>query len=173
MIKIIQALLFILISFVAKAQKIPYEKLDSISASISKSQLKVNNLTYNDGMDDYILSFPENNFQILYSTGKAQRAVYKKIGDTEYLYLTENIDLTNVDVFYQLRYPGAIGLYRMHFPNGVQTQIYTNGKYTETKSEKYLDFYYEQKGISAKILMEQLDDMFTTLGLGNKMYVKH
>lgn len=172
MTKTIQTLLFVLISFLAKAQKLPYEKLDSISSSISKSQLKVNNLTCNDGKEDYILSFPENNFQILYSTGKAQRAVYKKKGETEYLYLTENIDLTKVDVFYHVRYPGAIGVFRMSFPNGIQTQIYTNGEYTETKSENYLNFYYEQKGDSGKKLLEQLNGMLYSLGLGKKMYVK-
>ena len=165
--------ILVLISFLAKAQKLPYEKLDSISSEISKSQLKVNNLTCNDGKEDYILSFPENNFQILYSTGKAQRAVYKKKGETEYLYLTENIDLAKIDSFYHVRYPGAIGVFRMSFPNGIQTQIYIDGKYTETKTENYLNFYYEQKGDSGKKLLEQLNGMLYSLGLGNKMYVKN
>ncbi|MEO8254788.1 MAG: hypothetical protein ABI554_10435 [Flavobacterium sp.] len=168
-------ILLLTISFKGSAQKISYEKLESISSSISKLQLGVNDLVYNDGKDDYVLSFPENNFQILYSTGKAQRTVYKKKGDIEYLYLTENIDLTKADVFYKIQYPGAIGAYRMNFPNGVQTQIYSNGKYTETKSEKYLEFYYnkyDQKRESGKKLMEQLDIMFNSLGLGKKFYVK-
>lgn len=167
--------ILVLVSFGTKAQKIPYEKLDEISASISKLQLQANNLVYNDGKEDYILSFPENNFQILYSSGKAQRAVYKKKGDTEYLYLTENIDLTKANIFYKEQYPGVIGVCRMSFENGVQTQIYINGKYTETKSEKYLDFYYNKyykKGDSGEKLLEQFDDMFTSLGLGSKMYVK-
>lgn len=170
--KTIQTFILLLISLGIKAQKIPYEKLDEISASISQLQLKANGLTFNDGKEDYILSFPENNFQILYSTGKAQRAVYKKKGDTEYLYLTENIDLKKVDVFYHVRYPGAIGVYLMSFPNGIQTQIYVNGKYKETKSENYLNFYYEQKGDSAKNLLEQLNSMLYTFGLKDKIYVK-
>lgn len=165
-------ILFLGIAFKSSAQKIPYEKLESISAGISELQLKADGLTYNDGKEDYILSFPENNFQIFYSTQKAQRVVYKKKGDTEYLYLTENIDLTKVDVFYHVRYPGAIGVFLMSFPDGVQTQIYINGKYTETKSENYLNFYYEQKGDSGKKLLEQLNAMLYTLGLKNKMYVK-
>lgn len=165
-------ILLLTIVFKSSAQNIPYEKLDSISASISKLQLQANNLTFNDGKDDYLLSFPENNFRILYSTGKAERSVYKKKGDTEYLYLTENIDLTKVDVFYHIRYPGAIGILRMSFPNGIQTQIYINGKYTETKNEPYLTFYYEQKGESGKKLLEQLNSMLYSLGLGEKMYVK-
>ena len=173
MTKTIQTLLFVFISFVANAQKLPYEKLDSISANISKLQLTINDLTYNDGKEDYILSFPENNFQILYSTGKAQRAVYKKKGDTEYLYLTENIDLTKLGAFYHVRHSGGIGVFGMSFPNGIQTQIYINGKYTETKSENYLNFYYEQKGDSGKKLLDQLNGMLYSLGLGNKMYVKN
>lgn len=164
--------LLILISFTVNAQKLSYEKLDSISQSISKLQLEVNGLTFNDGKENCILSFPENNFQILYSTEKAQRAVYKKRGDTEYLYLTENVDLRKVDVFYHVRYPGAIGAFLMSFPNGIQTQIYINGKYKETKSENYLNFYYEQKGDSGKELLGQLNGMLNSLGLESKMYEK-
>ncbi|MFL9831470.1 hypothetical protein ABS764_11490 [Flavobacterium sp. ST-87] len=165
-------ILLLTIAFKSSAQNIPYEKLDAISAGISQLQLKVNGLTFNDGKEDYILSFPENNFQLLYSTGKAQRVVYKKKGNTEYLYLTENIDLAKVDVFYHIRYPGAIGVLRMAFPNGIQTHTYINGEYTETKSENYLNFYYEQKGDSGKILLEQLNSMLYSLGLGKKMYIK-
>lgn len=144
MTKTIQAILFVLMSFVAKAQKIPYEKLDSISTNISKLQLTANDLTYNDGKDDYILSFPEKNFQIFYSTGKAQRAVYKKKGDTEYLYLTENIDLTKAFDIYQALYPGLAGVLRMTFPEGIKTQIYTNGIYTNTITEYYVEFFYDR-----------------------------
>lgn len=161
-----------MVSVGLNAQNIPYEKLDEISASISYLQLKVNNLNFNDGQEDYILSFPENNFRILYSTGKAQRAVYKKKGDTEYLYLTENIDLAKIDVFYHVRYPGAIGAYLMSFPEGVKTQVYINGKYAETKTENYLNFYYEKKRDSGKKLLEELNSMLYTFGLEDKRYVK-
>ena len=37
--KFILIVILVLISFVAKAQEIPYEKLDSISESVSKLQL--------------------------------------------------------------------------------------------------------------------------------------
>lgn len=159
--------------FLSNAQKkLPYEKLDSISSGINKIQLQANDLNYNDGKEDYILSFPENNFKILFSSGKAQSVVYKKLGDTENMYITENIDLVKADKFYKVRSPGAVGVYQIYFPSGVQTQIYTNEKYTGTITEKYLNFYYDKKGDSDKKLMEQLDGMFTALGLGNKMYVK-
>ncbi|WP_345138762.1 hypothetical protein [Flavobacterium ginsengiterrae] len=35
-----------------------------------------------------------------------------------------------------------------------------------------MNFYYEQKGNSGKKLLEELNDMLYSLGLGNKMYVK-
>lgn len=162
----------LLISLVLSAQKVAYEKLDSISADISKLQLDADNLIYNDGSENYILSFPEKNFQIFYSTGKAQKTVYKKKGETEYLYFSENIDLTKADVFYQVKYPGTVSVYRISFPDGVQTQIYINGKYAETKNEKYLDFYYNRKAESGKKLEQQLNVMFISLGLGKKFYIK-
>lgn len=146
--KTILTTIVILASFVINAQNIPYEKLDSISAIISKSQLKADGLTYNDGNEDYILSFPKKNFQILYSTGKAQRAVYKKKGDTEYLYLTENIDLTKAFDIYQALYPGLAGVFRLTFPEGVKTQVYTNGIYTNTITEYYLEFFYDRNEVA-------------------------
>nr|WP_315153379.1 hypothetical protein [uncultured Flavobacterium sp.] len=142
--KFILIVILVLISFVAKAQEIPYEKLDSISESVSKLQLKADNLVYNDGKEDYLLSFPKNNFQILYSTGKAQRAVYKKKGDKELFFLSENIDLTKADEISQYLNTGSVGVVRMSFPEGVSTQIYTNGVYTNTITEYYLEFFYDK-----------------------------
>jgi hypothetical protein len=144
MTKTIITAILILISFVTNAQKIPYEKLDSLSASISKLQLKANNLVYNDGKDDYILSFPEKNFQILYSTGKAQKAVRKKKGETEYLYLTENIDLTKATEIKQALSTGVVGVLRMNFREAMNTQVYINGNYTKTITEYSLDFFYDR-----------------------------
>ena len=142
--KIVLTIILILFSFKNSAQKIPYEELDSISTNISKLQLQANNLVYNDGKEDYILSFPENNFQILYSTGKAQRAVYKKKGDTEYLYVTENIDLAKAYDFHQELYPGPAGVLRLNFPEGVQTQVYKNGVYHHAITEYSLEFFYDR-----------------------------
>ncbi len=138
------SILLITIVFKSSAQNLTYEKLDSISSKISKLQLQANNLVYNDGKDDYILSFTENNFQILYSTGKAQKVVHKKKGDKEYLYLTENIDLTKAFDIYQALYPGLAGVFRLTFPEGVKTQVYTNGIYTNTLTEYYLEFFYDR-----------------------------
>lgn len=140
--KAILTTIVILASFVINAQNIPYEKLDSISAIISKYQSKSENLSYNDGKDTYKLSFLKDNFKIYYSTGKATKSVYKKKGEDEFLYLSENIDLTKADDFYNTLYPGLAGVYRLTFPEGVKTQIYKNGKYIETITQDYLEFFY-------------------------------
>lgn len=170
-------ILLLTIAFISSAQNISYEKLDSISSSISKLQLQANNLVYNDGKDDFILNFPENNFQLLYSTGKAQRVVYKKKGDTEYLYLTENIDLTKAFDIYQALYPGLAGVFRLTFPEGVKTQVYTNGIYTNTITEYYLEFFYDRdEGFSpdkpaypGANLLTSLSSMIVLFKLENKV----
>jgi|GEM_PF-111975 len=168
--KKIYFLLLIAISFFIKAQDITYEKIDSISADISQYQLKSENLFYNDGKDSYELSFPENNFQIFYSTKKATKVVNKRIGDKEFICITENIDLSKADEVFRVQYPGQAGVVRINFPEGVKTQIYTNGIYTDTIREYYLEFFYNRNDEgSDKELLTRLDGIFSSLKLGNKI----
>lgn len=156
--------LLLCISFTIKAQNISYEKLDSISAAISQYQMESNNLIYNDGSHDYKLSFPENNFQILYSTGKATKAVKKEMENVEYLYLTEDIDLTEAREIYPALYPGIAGVLRVSFPDGVKTQIYTDGKYTKTVTEYYLEFFFNRNSKLAYADQELLSQLANTIG---------
>lgn len=145
MIKIILTSVLFLVSIIINAQKkIPYEKLDSISAVISQYQSKSENLLYNDGKDTYKLSFPDNNFKIFFSTGIATKAVNKTKGDDDFLFLTENIDLTKATDIYNTLYPGSAGAYRLVFSEPVKTQIYKNGDYIETKEENYVEFYFRR-----------------------------
>jgi hypothetical protein len=140
-----QLILILLLTIACKSsaqKKIPYEKLDSISSLISKYQSKSENLSYNDGKDTYKLSFLKDNFKIYYSTGKATKSVYKTKGEDEFLYLSENIDITKADDIYNTLYPGLAGAYRLTFPEGIKTQIYKNGEYVETISQDYLEFFY-------------------------------
>ena len=168
--KNIYFLSLLILSFKVTAQNIPYEKLDSISSAISQYQLRSDNLTYNDGKDDYELSFPENNFQIFSSTNTATKVVNKKSGEKEFVCITENIDLSKVDEAFQVQYPGQAGVVRMNFPEGVKTQIYTNGVYTNTVREYYLEFFYNrnEEGSRNQLLI-QLDKTFNFLKLGNKI----
>ena len=140
--------ILLLLSLTFKAQKkIPYEKLDSISAVISQYQSKSENLSYNDGKDTYKLSFPDNNFKFFFSTGKATKAVNKTKGDDDFLFLTENIDLTKASEIYNTLYAGSAGAYRLVFSEPVKTQIYKNGEYIETKEENYLEFFFPRERI--------------------------
>ena len=148
MIKIILTSVLFLVSIIINAQKkISYEKLDSISAVISQYQSKSENLSYNDGNDSYKLSFPKENFKIFFSTGKATKAVNKTKGDDDFLYLTEDIDLTKATEIYTTLYPGSAGAYRLVFSEPVKTQIYKNGEYIETKKEDYVEFYFPRERI--------------------------
>ncbi|MRG44244.1 hypothetical protein GFS24_03920 [Chitinophaga sp. SYP-B3965] len=167
---IIATCLLLLGSLTLWAQDIPYEKLDSISAAISQYQLRSDKLVYNDGKDDYELSFPENNFQVLYSTKTATKVVNKRSGDKEFVCITENIDLAKAEEVYQVQYPGRAGVLRMSFPEGVKTQIYTNGVLTKTVREYYLEFFFNRsEDGSQKKLLTQLDDVFSSLKLGSKI----
>ncbi len=159
-----------MIFFAIKAQNISYEKLDSISVDISRYQLKSENLIYNTNENEYELGFPENNFQIFYSTNTATRVVNKKNGDKEFVFITENIDLSKVDEIYQAQSYGKLGIVRMNFPKGIDTQIYTNGVYTNTIKEYSLEFFYNrnEEGSRNKLLT-QLDKTFSILNLGNKI----
>lgn len=168
--KKIYVFILLLICITAKSQQLSYEKLDSISLAISQYQQKSDNLTYNDGKDDYELSFPENNFQIFSSTNTATKVVNKKIGDKEFVCITENIDLSKADEAFQVQYPGKAGVVRMNFPEGLKTQIYTNGVYTNTVREYYLEFFYNRSEEGSRNqLLTQLDNTFNLLKLGNKI----
>lgn len=107
------------------------------------------------------MNFPEDNFQILYSNGKAQKVVIKKNNKSEFLFLTENIDLTKVSEIYQAIYPGIAGVLRMSFPEGVKTQVYENGTFTKTITEYYLEFFFNRNG------MEYYADQFLLRELAN------
>jgi hypothetical protein len=167
--KNIYYLLFLLCSIFYKAQEIPYEKIDSITTNISNFQALSNNLVYNDGKETFEISFPDDNFQILISNGQATRAVLKKSAENTSLYLTENIDLSKVDEIFQVQYPGSAGVVRMSFPEGVKTQIYTNGQYSKTDRDYFLEFFYDRSDTNAlKTLLTQLNDLFVFGRLGNK-----
>jgi len=162
--------MFLLIFFVIKAQDISYEKLDSISADISRYQLKSENLIYNIGENKYELGFPQNNFQIFYSTNTVTKVVNKKLDDKEFVCITENIDLSKVDEIFQAQSFGKLGIVRMNFPKGVSTQIYTNGIYTDTIKEYYLEFFYNRNEEGSRNrLLTQLDKTFILLNLGSKI----
>ena len=167
--KIILTASLFLTSLLLSAQVVSYQKLDSLSLAISQIQLTANDLVYNDGKHDYKLSFPEHNFKLFFSTGKATKIVHKTQGDKEYIALTEEIDLAKVDEVYLTKYPGTAGVLRMGFPEGVKTQIYTNGQYTSTIREYYLEFFFDRKGKSHQALLTQLADLFASLKLGKKI----
>jgi len=168
--KIIVLPILLLASFVIKAQNVSYEKLDSISLAISQYQLRFSNLVYNNGKYEVKLDFPKNNFQIFYSTGKATKAIIQRVENTEFVYITENIDLSKSDELYKMDYPGRAGVLRMSFPSGLTTQIYVNGKYSTTVTEHSLDFFFDKNAhTSLKTLLNQLQGMFNELKLGKKI----
>jgi hypothetical protein len=95
-IKYLIILICIVAGLKSVAQKVPYEKLDSLSNQISKLQLGANNLVYFVGQTEYKLSFPEKNFQVRFYNQLATLAAYKLSDNEELLHLYENIDLARV-----------------------------------------------------------------------------
>ena len=124
-------------SFLTYAQNIPYEKLDSLSALISKYQLRANGLSYNNGYSDYELSFAEQNFGEFFSDQLAYTAVYKKEQGKEVMTLTENIDLTKVSGITREVFNNKVTVVTLYFPKGhLQRQVFDNGIPVD-----YLEFY--------------------------------
>jgi hypothetical protein len=124
------------------AQTIPYEKLDSISDAISKLQTEANGRGFNDVDKHYEISFPTENFRILFSDQLAYKTVYKKLDEKEILVFTENIDLSEATgIIKQTSYTNIIGI-KLYFPKGyLKSQIFENGILTNTVTEDYLEFY--------------------------------
>ena len=133
-----------IIALKINAQKISYQKLDSISTLISRVQKETESLSYKDEKGDtYQLSFPDDNFTIWANNRLASKAVYKKWGDREVLALTENIDLSKASGI-EIGPWISKGVYviKLSFPPGsLKTQLIENGKVTNTITEDYLEFF--------------------------------
>lgn len=162
--------MLLLLSFAVKAQNIPYEKLDSISAAISQNQLKVVDLPFGDKKNRNYIDFPENNFKINYSNGKATRASIIKGENSSTVSLYEDVDLskaTSVDYF---EFLGNVGIVSVYFPKGIIEQTYQNGKLTNSENAYFLLFYFNRyEDGSLKLLLDQLQGMFNVLKLSIKI----
>jgi|GEM_PF-6290881 hypothetical protein len=143
--KHIQLLIFfLLLNISVKAQKVPYEKLEAFSKEISQIQLEANGKSYNDGTNDIEISFPEENFTVLFNSQLATNVVYKKSGSKELMYLTENISLGRVVGFTSEVMDNNIVVWKINFGKfTVTTQIFEDGKLIDTtyKSEMILYSY--------------------------------
>jgi hypothetical protein len=139
-IKII--IIFLLISLSVQAQNVPYEKLENFSQEISKLQFEANGKKYKDGNTDYEISFPEENFTILFNSQLATNVVYKKSNNKELMYLTENISLGRVVGFTSVIRDNNIIVWKIDFGKfNVTTQIFDNGKLINTTFSNELILY--------------------------------
>ena len=117
-------LLLCSLSVFATAQTIPYETLDSFSREISRLQATANEMTCTEDSTDVLLSFGENNFQVLSSDRLATNAVYKKSGGKEVLSITGNIDLSKIVSCRFIHTGGDVAVLRLVF--GYDTLITTH-----------------------------------------------
>jgi len=134
-------LITILFNASAAISQVTYQVLDSLSTLISKFQKSNHGQTYscNDG-SQYTLSFAEGNFQVFSHNRMASFSEYRKYGDTEKLYLTENIDLSKATALEASTGNGQS--IKLLFPAGhLKTDVYENGNLVETLSPEYLEFY--------------------------------
>lgn len=136
---IIACLLFLLCCNISNAQ-ITIEKMDEVAKLVCKLEAETEDSIYNDGKNDYKLSFPEESFGFNFTNGKAWKAVYKKNGNDTYLAITENIDLSLVTGFtWDRSYTSRV---IMHFPKGaIKTLVSKNGGVPYMLDEDYLEFF--------------------------------
>lgn len=128
-----------------QAQIIPYEKLDFLSAQISKIQSAANEKIYTDGTGFYEVSFNDANFTLFFNTQLATKSVYKKGAIQEVLALTENIDFAKATDIKNMALGGLAGTIRVFFPKDyLSTQLYDNGVLLRTFNESYLEFFYDK-----------------------------
>ena len=88
------AILLLAISYIASAQRVSYQYLDSVTSAICKMQSDVNG--YMSIYNDYKVSFPSASFKINTSNHLATKAVYRefKSDGGEVLFYTEDTDFS-------------------------------------------------------------------------------
>ena len=127
------------------AQNVPYETLDHFSKEINGVQSPIQNLNYDDGTIDSEMSFPESGLQLYFHNQLASNAVYKKVGEKEYLLVTDNIDFAKATVVKGMALGGMAGAIRVYFPEDyISSTIYENGVVFKSFNTNYLDFYYDK-----------------------------
>ncbi|RYD95775.1 MAG: hypothetical protein EOP50_07485, partial [Sphingobacteriales bacterium] len=142
-IKIYQLLLVCTCLCPGLRAQLPVPKQVSLAKLVCLLESEAEGKTYNDGKNDYTLSFPEESFGFDFQSGRAWKAVYKTSGSDTYLAITENIDLAKVTGF---TWDGsATRRVLMHFPKGtLRTAVSKNGGAVYMIDEHYLEFFCTQ-----------------------------
>lgn len=152
---IIISSLLLLVSFTIKAQDITYEKLDSLSTTITNYQLSANDKSYEENGNKVTVSFSESNFSILYNNGLATNSVYKNVNGKERMELVEDLDLSKVTSVKIIPLEGAFCKYHLEFPeNSLTEQTYEDGNLISTNKVSSLDLYssHDKYGVFDKII---------------------
>lgn len=138
---IISSILF-LASYTINGQDVTYEKLDSLSTSMTNYQLSANEKSYEENGNKITISFSESNFNILYNNKLAANSVYKNVNGKERMELVEDVDLSKVTSVTIIPLDGSFCKYRLGFPdNSLTEQTYEDGDLTATAKVSSLDLY--------------------------------
>jgi tetratricopeptide (TPR) repeat protein len=156
--------IIVVFSFLPCRAQMPYEQMQRWTKAISKVCFAADGLVYNDGHNEIKLGFTEANFEVLFSTGKASYCVYKKPGFTEFMYLTEHINMADITDIYPMGFSGSAGVIRVTFAHPLTTQVFDKGAVINTTSQNYLDFFYKKAltdnvGDESYMVMHLLNDM--------------
>lgn len=139
---IIMTSLLLFVSLAAKAQGITYEKLDSAAQYLCKRQFAANDKNYIENGKTIKVSFPIENFNVLYSDLLTTNVVYKLTDGHEIMELAENIDLAEVKSINLISENNDLFVYRLEFPaNRIQLQIYEDGKFSRLKNVSEIHLY--------------------------------
>ncbi|WDF46431.1 hypothetical protein PQ459_16200 [Chryseobacterium sp. KACC 21268] len=147
--------LLLLVSLAIKAQNVTYEKLDSLSTSITNYQLSANDKSYDENGNKVIVSFSESNFSIQYNSGLATNSVYKNVNGKERMELVEDLDLSKVTSIKIIPLEGSFCKYHLEFPeNSATEQTYEDGNLIETAKVSSIDLYsaHDKYGVYDKII---------------------
>lgn len=109
------------------------------------------------------------NFKVWVKDRLATKSVYRRIGNKETVYITDNIDLSKVTaITIGEDYKGVVGL-RLAFPPGhLKTNKIENSKLIKTETPAHLDFYCRYGAVDdqKKFYFDRMfDDLYALVAL--------
>lgn len=130
----------------AKAQ-LTIELMDSIAKQICSIEAATNEMTYNSGINDYQLEFPEESFGFYFNNKKAWKVV-NKAGRKKYLIIFEEIDFSKalrIEDFFSEKV--EVAALRVYFPKGdLKTMLKIDEDEVKTlNTDEYIEFFFRIK----------------------------
>lgn len=135
-------ILMVFFCLTATAQKMPFEKLDSLSQNISRLVKATDRMLFVNEGTPVTLGYPEDTFVVYASNRSAMLANYFTVGDDDFLYLIENADLSKATGISLMAIDANLGEVKLFYPkNYLKAVSYKDGKVFQTGQPDALEFY--------------------------------